>query len=513
MNAPSPPPPSCPETLAEADVVIAGCGFAGAMAAIAAHDAGAVAVILEKMPTIGGISVCSAGGVRYSPDAEAAFAYLSATNAGTTPAPVLRALAAAMPGLPALVRELAAVNGAVVTAREAPANYPFPGHDRFGFVYVESVPGFDPAQAFPTVRGAAAGARLFKVVADNLAARGIRVLTGCAARRLVMAEGEAAGLLTDRGLVKARRGVVLATGGFEAAADLQRQFWPSGPLLSAAVRGNTGDGLRMAQSAGAQLWHMWHLHGSYGFRHPDPAYPFGIRVKRLPDWTPGRPFREDVRMAWILLDRQGRRFMNEYDPYLQDTGHRPFEALDPATQSRPRLPALLLVDEDGRRLYPLGAPTWHDGEVAQRHAFTWSRDNLAEVEAGLLFRADTLEGIAQRFGRDAATLKAAVADWNRACAAGADAAFGRPAASMVPIAKPPFIAAEVWPVVSNTQGGPAHDERQRVLDAHGAPIPRLYEAGEIGSVFGHLYMSGGNIAECFVGGPIAGREAAGLPDR
>jgi predicted oxidoreductase len=62
--------------------------------------------------------------------------------------------------------------------------------------------------------------------------------------------------------------------------------------------------------------------------------------------------------------------------------------------------------------------------------------------------------------------------------------------------------------VSNTQGGPVHDARQRVLDPAGRPIARLYAAGELGSVFGHLYMSGGNIAECFVGGRIAGRGAA-----
>ena len=76
------------------------------------------------------------------------------------------------------------------------------------------------------------------------------------------------------------------------------------------------------------------------------------------------------------------------------------------------------------------------------------------------------------------------------------------------LAVPPFYAAQLWPVVSNTQGGPRHDEAQRVIDAFGAPIPRLYAAGELGSAFGHLYMSGGNLAECFIGGRIAGREAA-----
>jgi predicted oxidoreductase len=64
--------------------------------------------------------------------------------------------------------------------------------------------------------------------------------------------------------------------------------------------------------------------------------------------------------------------------------------------------------------------------------------------------------------------------------------------------------------VSNTQGGLPHDEDQRVLDAFGSPIPRLYVAGELGSVFGHLYISGGNFSECLVGGRIAGRNAAGL---
>jgi predicted oxidoreductase len=53
-----------------------------------------------------------------------------------------------------------------------------------------------------------------------------------------------------------------------------------------------------------------------------------------------------------------------------------------------------------------------------------------------------------------------------------------------------------------------HDEKQRIIDAFGDPIPRLYAAGELGSSFGHLYLSGGNIAECFVTGRIAGRNAA-----
>jgi predicted oxidoreductase len=81
---------------------------------------------------------------------------------------------------------------------------------------------------------------------------------------------------------------------------------------------------------------------------------------------------------------------------------------------------------------------------------------------------------------------------------------------MLKIGTPPYYCAEVWPVCSNTHGGPVHDAEQRILNAFGEPIPRLFAAGELGGVFGHLYMSGGNLAECFVGGWTAGRNAAGL---
>ena len=63
---------------------------------------------------------------------------------------------------------------------------------------------------------------------------------------------------------------------------------------------------------------------------------------------------------------------------------------------------------------------------------------------------------------------------------------------------------EAWPIVNNTQGGPEHDVKQRVLDPMKKPIPRLYVAGEISSIYGHLYLEAGNITECFVAGKIAG---------
>ncbi len=492
------------------DVIVVGFGYAGGIAAIEAHDAGARVLLIEKRRDPGGISVCSAGGVRCTTDPSAALAYLEATNAGTTPRETLRALADGMADMPHYVAALASACGAVAAVRPARGNYPFPGGETFGFVNVDEVAGFDAGREFPNVRGSAAGARLFKVVLENVLRRPRSdVRYKCAAERLIFENGAVTGVVANGRAFRTRSGVILTTGGFEGADNLQKQFWPMKPVLSAAIRTNTGDGLRMAQAAGASLWHVWHYHGSYGFRHPDPAYPFGVRLKRLPDWTPGAPTREDVTMSWIIVDRNGRRFMNEYEPYMQDTGHRALEPMDYARQEPAHLPALLIVDAKGRALYPLSAPTWHDDEVAARFSSVTSRD----MDDAILQRFDSLDDLAHGFALDAASLKSTVEDWNGRISTGGADPLGRPASSRAAIGAPPFYAAHVHPIVSNTQGGPAHDERQRVLDAFDAPIPGLWEAGEIGSVFGHIYLSGGNLAECFVGGRIAGREAAASVSR
>jgi succinate dehydrogenase/fumarate reductase flavoprotein subunit len=365
---------------------------------------------------------------------------------------------------------------------------------------------------------------LFKILDDNLANEDVTIRLDTRAIRLLTSDdaSEVRGITVENAdgvsRIKARRGVILASGGFEGSRDIQDQHWEGRPVLQAAARHNTGDGIRMAQDLGAGLWHMWHFHGAYGFKSADPDYPYAIRVKRLPDWRPGSSgfmARRDesgeisdaqVKMSWILIDRNGERYMNEYPPYTHDTGHRPMHLFDPVRQDYPRIPSYLICDENGRKLYPLGRPTSNDEGLR----LEWSADNLAEVEAGILKRADTTAELGDLLGLDRANVQRTVERWNESCAAMRDDDFGRPAGTMMPIEEPPFYGAAIWPVVSNTQGGPVHDGQQRVIDVFGEPIPRLFAAGELGSAFGHLYMSGGNIAECFVTGRIAGTGAAVL---
>ncbi len=499
-----------------ADVVVVGYGYAGAVAAIEAHDGGADVLLIEKMPDPGGISITSGGNVRIVEDAEEGFRHLQATSAGTTPDSVLRALAAGMADIPAYFGMLARVSGATVNRRQADGNYPFPGTKTFGYVSIDHVPGFDAERTYPFVSSyvpihRAAGVRLFKVLQDNISSRRLRVELSTSASRLVTgAQGETCGIMAQRNgrllAIKARRAVVLACGGFEANVDMQRQYWQEKPVLNAAYMGNTGDGILMAQAVGAALWHMWHYHGVYGFKHPDPAYPFGIRPKRLPDWIPGESARPDVKLPWIIVDRLGRRYMNEYQPYTQDTTWRAMAIFDGQSMTYPRIPSYMIMDEPGRGAYPIASPTFND----RRFKFSWSEKTLRELESRILRKCSSHFELAAAMNVREEALAATIAQWNAACEAGEDAMHGRPPTSMLKIATPPYYCAEVWPVCSNTHGGPVHDAEQRILNAFGEPIPRLFAAGELGGVFGHLYMSGGNLAECFVGGWTAGRNAARL---
>ena len=498
------------------DVVVVGYGYAGAVTALEAADAGSSVLLIEKMPDAGGISICSGGNVRAADSAADALAYLKETSAGTTPDEVLEALAVGMTELAPYFEKLSKACNATVAARPLAGNYPLTGGDTFSYVSIDTIPDFDPRASFPNVNSylpihRAAGVRLFKVLQENVALRNVEVSLETTAEQLVTnADGQICGVsMKQRGQqrrIRANRAVVLTCGGFEANPEMQRQYWPEKPVLFTAFRGNTGDGIRMAQAVGADLWHMWHYHGTYCLKHPDPNYPYGVRVKRLPDWIPGQGAREGVKVPWILLDQNGKRYMNEYQPYMQDTSQRHMAQFDPMTQTYPRIPSRMVMDEAGRLNYPICSPTFND----RNFQFEYSEDNLRELELSILHRADSFSALADGIGVEQAVLQKNIDEWNASCDRGLDEEFNRPPTSMVKIENPPFYFADAWPLVQNTHGGPRHDAQQRVLNAFGKPIPRLYAAGELGGVFGHLYLGGGNLAECFVGGWTAGRNAAEL---
>jgi succinate dehydrogenase/fumarate reductase flavoprotein subunit len=161
-----------------------------------------------------------------------------------------------------------------------------------------------------------------------------------------------------------------------------------------------------------------------------------------------------------------------------------------------------------RKSGPLYSPDFPFCWWSQIEKYKWSPDSSAEIEKGWIVKADTLKELAAKIGKNPEALEKTVAAWNKACAAGNDAEFGRDPKKMAPIQTPPFYGAEFVPAFTNTQGGPRRNSNSQVLDTNRKPIPRLYSAGELGAIYSWGYQGGGNILECIVFGHIAGERAA-----
>jgi succinate dehydrogenase/fumarate reductase flavoprotein subunit len=484
------------------DVVVGGYGFAGGMAAISANDEGASVALFEKTAHFGGNSILSGGSCAAGQDYAPTLAYLERTCGDATDHDVLEVFAQGMVELPALLARLAGEVGFETVVDRRGGTYPFPGSDQILAVHVSRNERY---KGYPWATGIRAGGTLFWILAEQIQRRpGIEVRYNAPIVDLVAGEDNIVlGVLAEvdgrQVRVRARRAVILCTGGFEHNETLLKHYLPIPDAMAMSSLGNTGDGIVMGQKLGAALWHMWLLHGGYGFKVP------GSPVAFRHDYS---GFRSDNRpMPWIAVDRFGKRFMDEYPPAPQDTPIRALEYYDPDIQDFPRIPCYLVLDERGRKLGPLAKPIATDDSAT----YEWSDDNLTEVAKGYVVRAATLEGLAGELGIDKRSLRETVQRWNDDCGQGQDRDHRRPAGTMMPLDTPPFYAIPAWPIITNTQGGLRHNARQQVLDSRGEPIPRLYKAGENGSLFGHLYMLAGNNSECFIGGEIAGRNAAQEP--
>ncbi len=498
---------------AEADVVIVGYGGAGAVTAIAAADAGANVVVLEKNPA--GRHFCNtnvSGGIFISPtETEGAFRYLKACMGDTVGDEMCRLWAQETSLNKDYVADLArSVGEPPQIIRCAGAEFP-------------GLPGAAAISSWALAAGT--GGKLFSVLDQCVRARAsIRLEYGASGRRLVQsADGEVLGVRALRNgaviSIRARRATILATGGYEYHEQLKANFLHGGPRYFYGPEGNTGDGLLMAMAAGADLWHMNAASQHYGMAYKN--FPVGFNLANF------RPF---PRSSYLVVDQHGRRFFDETRNGHSAYSH--FVFFDPESGACPRIPAYLIFDESLRLMgRPLSASKGLNGGLigaaAAKHGYFWSDDQSREIERGWIMKADTIAQLAQairsRQGPNdvviypnnirmaAEALVGSIATFNEYARQGNDPEFGRQAALLEPLATPPFYATEVWPVGPNTQGGPRFDTRGRVLDAYGEPIPRLYKCGELGSIYGRCYTGGGNLAELLAFGRIAGRSAAGEP--
>lgn len=309
----------------------------------------------------------------------------------------------------------------------------------------------------------------------------------------------------------ARRGVILACGGYEYNPEMLADFnFPgaTGYIFPWGTPGNTGDGIKLACEAGAALWHMASIEwGALCARKPSQEFGTAIGTGL------GRTMPEG---SYMFVNRNGKRFMAENTNLV----HRkaPLEILffDHERAEYRNLPAYMIFDETYRRKGPIASTMEHfqlmwGGPVGYpmvHKIYEWSSDNRAEIEKGWVFQADTLADLAGKIEADAAALEETIRDFNRACQDNRDPQFGRTENTLSPLETPPYYAVELALTLVNTQGGPKHNRDCQVLDFNGRPIPRLYAAGELGSFFGFLYQGGSNYPEAWAFGQIAGKRAA-----
>jgi succinate dehydrogenase/fumarate reductase flavoprotein subunit len=477
--------------------LIVGYGAAGANAAIAARDAGARVLIIEKMGFPGGNSGVCAGAMLIPESLEEAIRYYRALSFGTVDEEMIRTFAEAIVGIPRLLTGL----GAEFRVRRTEPGY-FPSLLSGRIQRIQ----FNPT-----------GADGFRFLHNLVQSRKVEALMDTRATSLIQDRQtrEVLGVKAQRKgeevTVLARRGAVLACGGYEYNPGMLADFnFPgaTGYIFPWGSPGNTGDGIKLASEAGAALWHMATIEwGAFCARKPSQKFGMAVGTGL------GRARPEG---SFVFVNRYGKRFMLENISLI----HRkaPLEILffDHERAEYRNLPAYMIFDEAYRRKGPIASTLEHFQEMwggpvgypSIQKIYEWSSNNQAEIDKGWVFQANTLADLAAKIGADAAALEETVRNFNCACRDNCDPQFGRAGNSLAPLETPPYYAVELALTLINTQGGPRRNKDCQVLDFNNQAIPRLYAAGELGSFFGFLYQGGTNYPEAWAFGQIAGRKAA-----
>lgn len=327
-------------------------------------------------------------------------------------------------------------------------------------------------------------------------------------RQLTLESGAVTGAIVSREgrdvRVRARQGVVLACGGFPHDVERRKKMFPHAPTgnehFSPGPTGNTGDGLRLAESAG----------GHVEDRLPNAAAWVPVSLTTRKDGSKGvmPHFIDRAKPGVIAVMRDGRRFANEGNSY-----HDFVQAMVKAAKPGEEIAAYLVCDHRTLRKYGLGCvppfpmPTGH------------------HLRSGYLLRGDTLEALAAKAGIDAKAFAETVKQFNATAPQGHDAAFGKgskaynryqgdalhgPNPCVAPIENGPFYAIKMVIGDLGTYAGIVTDANARALDPEGRVIPGLYAVGnDMASIMGGNYPGAGiTLGPALTFGYIAGQHLA-----
>lgn len=327
------------------------------------------------------------------------------------------------------------------------------------------------------------------------------IWTDAAMADLIVEDGRVVGARVSRGgatlNVEARKGVLLAAGGFSRNADMRRRYsgdQPNEARWSIANAGDTGEVLQTAMRLGAKtdlLDEAWWLPSIFIADGGDAARALGSGRQR-----PGA----------IYVDGSGKRFCNESNSYVE---------VGKAMYANKAVPCWMVFDEGYIRRYVSGANPFKKRSLPEEL-----------IERGAVLRGATVAELARQIDVPADALEQTVKRFNEFAVKGLDPDFGRgqsayndclgdpgyrPNAALGPLERPPYYATRVLPADVGTCGGVITNEHAQVLDSDDCVIDGLYATGNItATVMGRNYLgAGGSIAYTMVFGYVAARHAAG----
>lgn len=347
--------------------------------------------------------------------------------------------------------------------------------------------------------GTALIAELVNVCVDA----GVELWTNSSFDSLIVEDGRVTGMRILKAgellTVRARRGVVIAAGGFAHNTELREKYGQDqipDPAWSVANPGDTGDVLDAALELGAQTDLMdeaWWL--------PSPERALGAGTLSAARNRPGT----------MIVGSDGRRFVNESNSYVE-VG----KAMFARNKTTTAVPSWLIFDDGYRRRY------------AHLRSLVIGRIPPEWIDSGAIKKAATLSELAALCGIDPTGLEEQVAEFNRHAVMGQDPHFHRgesaynaclgdpgsgvPNPAVGPVDAAPYYAFKILPSDVGTCGGLLTDESGRVLSADG-PIPGLYATGNTtATVMGRHYLgAGASIANSMVFGYVAARDALKAP--
>lgn len=479
---------------AQYDVVVMGMGAAGMVAAKTAADNGAKVVIVEKCEegkAGGNTKVCGQLFAYANGDKDAAKSYYTALAGGRDIEPeIIDAISEGVANMADILADEFGFNkdeymdwtGVNVVGTNMGAmspEYPeMPGHEKM---------------ALWTTHAGASDGYLYQGLKQNVTDRvnAIDVWYSSPAKSLIQdpVTKTVVGVTVERDgkemNIRALNGVCICTGGFECNKEMVQHYLN---VINYAARGgqyNTGDGIKMAQAVGADLWHMDCYEGLFGLGSVTYPVEEGIPCDMIATLAQNAVNTG----AAILVGTDGDRFVNESETVRH--GH----LYENGIWENPTFPEKVwyIIDETQK------------GEIEAAGA-------MPEEQLAKLTAYDSIGALAEGIGVDKDRLTKTIKNYNSFANNGEDYKCGREAQYMRAFDGKKYYAMYMVSGLLNTQGGPKRSANAEVLDTQGNPIPHLYSAGECGGITVCMYQGGTNIAECITFGRIAGKNAAAAKD-